>query len=88
VAPVHTAVPSVTLVAGEVAASELTSGEELTLAHSGIDGTPCRWIMREFIPCTSLTVGIRHWPGPLDLRRWAWPIAPGQLVWACPWKER
>lgn len=78
----------VTLAVAEVGTSQLSSGQELTLAHDGIDGMSCRWIVREFNPRTKrLTVGAVLGLGPLDARRWASSVAPGKLVWASPSNE-
>ncbi len=78
-----------TLVAEDVGTSELTSGQELTLAHDGVDVMPCRWIVREFNPHTKrLTVAAVLGPGPLEARRWASSVVPGELVWASPANER
>jgi hypothetical protein len=71
----------VTLVAEEVGTSELSSGQELTLAHDGSDGTPCRWIVREFDPRTKhLTVGAILGLGPHDARCWASSVVLGELL--------
>jgi hypothetical protein len=79
----------VTLVAEEVGTPGLTSGQELTLAHDGIDGTPCRWIVREFNPRTRhLTVGAILGLGPFDARRWASSVVPGELLRASTPNER
>jgi hypothetical protein len=79
----------VTLSAEDIGTSELTLGQEVTLAHNGIDGTPCRWIVREFNPRTKhLTVGTVLGLGPLDARRWASPVVSGELVRASIPNER
>jgi hypothetical protein len=71
----------VTLLAEEIATSELKSGQELSLAHNGFDGTPSRWIVREFNPRTNhLTVGAILALGSLDAYRWASSVVPGELV--------
>jgi hypothetical protein len=71
----------VTLVAEESATLELKSGQELALAHNGVDGTACRWIVREFNPRTNhLTVGAILALSPLEAYRWASSVVPGELV--------
>jgi hypothetical protein len=73
----------VTLVAEEIGTSQLTAGQDLTLADDGMGALPSRWIVREVNPRTKrLTVGTVLGLGPLDDRRWASPVVPGKLVWA------
>jgi hypothetical protein len=79
----------VTLAAEEVGTSQLTMGQDLTLADDGMRAVPSRWIVREFNPRSKrLTVGTVLGVGPLNDRRSASWVAPGKLVWASPTKER
>lgn len=72
----------VTLAMDELGTSELSSGQELTLAHDGSDDMSCRWIVREFNPhAKRLTVGAVLGIGPFDAVRWVSSIVPGELVW-------
>jgi hypothetical protein len=75
----------ITLVAEDVAIRELTSGQELSLAHGGIHGMPSRWIVRECNPRTNrLTAGAILSLGSLDARRWASTLLPGEMVLGQP----
>jgi hypothetical protein len=68
-------------VAEEFETLELKSGQELSLARNGVDGTACRWIVREFNPRTNhLTVGAILALGSLEAYGWASPVVPGELV--------
>jgi hypothetical protein len=78
----------VTLVAEEIGTSQLTAGQDLTLADDGMGALPSRWIVREFNPRTKrLTVGTVLGLGPLDDHRGASSVVPGKRVWASPSNE-
>jgi hypothetical protein len=72
----------ISLLAERVGNCEVTSGQEFSLAHDGIDGPPSRWIVREFDPRTShLTAEAIPSPGSLGARWWASSVVPGEIVW-------
>jgi hypothetical protein len=72
----------ISLVAEEGGKCVVTSGQEISLAHDGIDGGPSRWIVREFDPRTRhLTAGAIPGFGSLGARRWASSVVPGEIVW-------